>query len=82
MKKLKVKCMRCGEGMTVIQSFKQKMIYNRAFCIEPSISTSQIFCEKCLFQLYRHLVYSVVDFLNQSREMSQGLITEKGKKIQ
>ena len=80
MKKLKVKCMRCGEGMTVMQSWRQKWIYNRSFCIEPTISTSQIFCDKCLYQLYKHLVYSVVDFLNQSREISQGLIDKDGMK--
>lgn len=79
MSKLKVKCMRCGTGMTVLQSYRQKRIYNRSFCMDPSISASQIFCDSCLHGLYCNLVYSVVDYLNESREIRKGII-QKGEK--
>ena len=67
----KVKCMRCCEEMTVLQSWRQKMIFNSAFSATPSIPVSKVFCDCCLYELQRQMIYSVIDFLNESREMSK-----------
>lgn len=79
MSKIRVKCMRCGKEMSAFKTFKQKYVYNQSFCFDPSIAPSQIFCDLCMFQLYKKLVYSVVDFLNESQEISKGLIEDKEK---
>lgn len=71
MMKFRVKCIRCGREMSVFKSFKQKFIYNQSFCFDPTISASQILCDVCMFDLYQKMVYSVVDFLNESREIRQ-----------
>ena len=78
-KKLRVNCIRCGAEMSLFKSIKQKFIYNQSFCMDPSISASQVFCDRCMFDLYKQLVYSVVDFLNESREIRTGQI-KKGEK--
>ena len=67
----KVKCMRCCEEMTLAKSIRQKMIFNSAFSATPSIPVSKVFCDSCLFELQRQMIYSVIDFLNESRAMSK-----------
>ena len=79
MPKARAKCIRCGTEMSAFKSFKQKFLYNQSFCFDPTISPSQLFCDLCMFQLYKNLVYSVVDFLNESRELRQGQIEKKEK---
>lgn len=79
MPKIKVKCIRCSEEMSLFKSAKQKRIYNRSFCMDPTIPASQIFCDRCMYELYIQLVYSVVDFLNESHEIQKGLIPKKEK---
>ena len=67
----KVKCMRCCEEMSLMKSIKQKIIFNNVFSDIPSIPVSKVFCDCCLFELQRQMIYSVVDFLNESRAMSK-----------
>jgi hypothetical protein len=81
MPKERAKCIRCGAEMSAFKSFKQKFVYNQSFCFDPTISPSQILCDVCMYQLYKNLVYSVVDFLNESREIRQERLSNTEKKI-
>ena len=75
----KVKCMRCCKEMTFFKSVRQKIIFNSAFSDLPSIPVSKVFCDCCLFELQRQIIYSVVDFLNESRAISQAKLQESNK---